>query len=60
MYSRTNLVCLTEELFGLDNVVLSPHRAVGTPESMLALKNVVIGNLSAFFENKRLLSQIMP
>ncbi|KAL8114520.1 glyoxylate/hydroxypyruvate reductase HPR3-like [Apium graveolens] len=49
-----------EELFGLDNVVLSPHRAVMTPESMLALKNVVIGNLSAFFANKPLLSQIMP
>lgn len=49
-----------EELFELDNVVLSPHRAVGTPESMLALKNVVVGNLSAFFANKPLLSQIMP
>lgn len=49
-----------EDLFGLDNVVLSPHRAVLTPESMVAAKNVVIGNLSAFFANKPLLSQIMP
>ncbi|WOG88392.1 hypothetical protein DCAR_0207627 [Daucus carota subsp. sativus] len=49
-----------EELIGLDNVVLSPHRAVATPESMVALRNVVIGNLSAFFADKPLLSQIMP
>ena len=49
-----------EELFGLDNVVLSPHRAVATPESMVALRNVVVGNLSAFFADKPLLSQIMP
>ena len=48
-----------EELFGLDNVVLSNHTAVCTPESMAALKSVVIGNLEAFFANKPLLSQIV-
>ncbi|WOG90288.1 hypothetical protein DCAR_0209531 [Daucus carota subsp. sativus] len=47
-----------EELFGSDNVVLSPHRAICTPESMAALQNVVIGNLEAFFANKPLLSEI--
>ncbi|KAL8112397.1 glyoxylate/hydroxypyruvate reductase HPR3-like [Apium graveolens] len=48
-----------EELLGLDNVVLSSHTAVCTPESMEALKGVVVGNLEAFFSNKPLLSQIV-
>lgn len=49
-----------QELFELDNVVLSPHQAIATPESLVAAKHVVVGNLSAFFANKPLLSQIMP
>lgn len=48
-----------QELFALDNVVLSPHRAVTTPESFAALRDVIIGNLDAFFANKPLLSQVM-
>lgn len=48
-----------EELFGLDNVVLSSHTAVCTTESMAALKGVVVGNLEAFFANKPLLSPIV-
>ncbi|KAA8521955.1 hypothetical protein F0562_012731 [Nyssa sinensis] len=46
------------ELFALDNVVLSPHKAVATPESFAALQEVVIANLEAFFSNKPLQSQM--
>lgn len=45
-----------EEFFTLGNVVLSPHLAVFTPESFEDLRNLVIGNLEAFFSNKPLLS----
>nr|XP_023888886.1 glyoxylate/hydroxypyruvate reductase HPR3-like [Quercus suber] len=45
-----------KELFALDNVVLSPHLAVLTPESFEALNKVIIANLKAFFSNKPLLS----
>ncbi|KAI9173942.1 hypothetical protein LWI28_009143 [Acer negundo] len=47
-----------EELFALDNVVLSPHVAALTPESFEALQDVIIGNLLAFFSNKPLLSPV--
>lgn len=47
-----------EELFTMDNVVLSPHKAVLTPESFEALRDVVIGNLKAFFSNRPLLSEV--
>ncbi|KAH8488515.1 hypothetical protein H0E87_024256 [Populus deltoides] len=45
------------ELFAMDNVVLSPHIAVFTPESFLDLMDLVMGNLEAFFSNKPLLSE---
>lgn len=48
-----------EELFGLDNVVLSPHRVVFTPESFVAASELVVGNLEAFFSNKPLLSPVI-
>lgn len=47
-----------KELFGLDNVVLSPHRAVLTPESFAAVAELVIENLKSFFSNKPLLSPV--
>lgn len=47
-----------KELLTLDNVVLSPHRAILTPESLRVLREVVIGNLKAFFSNKPLLSEV--
>ncbi|KAK8578754.1 hypothetical protein V6N13_142024 [Hibiscus sabdariffa] len=47
-----------KELFGLDNVVLSPHRAVMTPESFEALFQLIVGNLKAFFSNKPLVSVV--
>ncbi|KAF5731680.1 glyoxylate/hydroxypyruvate reductase HPR3-like [Tripterygium wilfordii] len=48
-----------KELLELDNVVLSPHRAVFTPESFMDLCRLVVGNLEAFFSNKPLLSPVM-
>lgn len=48
-----------KELFALDNVVLSPHRAVFTPESFLDNYELIIGNLEAFFSNKPLLTAVM-
>ncbi|KAF5175922.1 Glyoxylate/hydroxypyruvate reductase HPR3-like, partial [Thalictrum thalictroides] len=45
-----------KELLELDNVVLSPHKAVLTPESFSSLHELVITNLEAFFFNKPLLS----
>ncbi|XP_035843805.1 glyoxylate/hydroxypyruvate reductase HPR3 isoform X2 [Helianthus annuus] len=47
-----------KELYMLDNVVLSPHRAVATPESFNNVMEVVIANITAFFLNKPLLSEI--
>lgn len=47
-----------EELFGLDNVVMSPHNAVMTPESFQELEEHFMYNLEAFFSNKPLRAQI--
>lgn len=47
-----------EKLFGLDNVVMSPHVAVLTPESFEALEQLLTYNLEAFFSNKPLRAQI--
>ena len=47
------------ELLTMDNVVLSPHRAVRTPETLAAMCELVKGNLEAFFSNKPLLSPVM-
>lgn len=48
-----------KELFALDNVVLAPHLAVFTPESFKALRDIMVGNLEAFFSNKPLLSPVI-
>lgn len=48
-----------KELFTMDNVVLSPHAAVFTPESHSDLYDLVVGNLEAFFSNKPLLSPVL-
>ncbi|XP_022974172.1 glyoxylate/hydroxypyruvate reductase HPR3-like [Cucurbita maxima] len=45
-----------KELFNLDNVVLSPHVAVLTTESMVGLTQLVAENLEAFFSNKPLVT----
>ncbi|KAL3738692.1 hypothetical protein ACJRO7_020122 [Eucalyptus globulus] len=48
-----------EELLGLDNVLLSPHAAVLTPETVSNLCYLIIRNLEAFFSNKPLLSPVL-
>lgn len=53
-----NEPCVPEELFGLDNVVLSPHAAVFTDESQRDMCELIIGNLKAFFSNKPLITPI--
>ena len=45
-----------EQLFALDNVVLSPHSAVFTPESFKDVCELAVANLEAFFSNKPLLT----
>ncbi|XP_071692496.1 glyoxylate/hydroxypyruvate reductase HPR3 isoform X2 [Rutidosis leptorrhynchoides] len=47
-----------KELFTMDNVVLSPHRAILTPEAFEGVREVMVGNLKAFFSNKPLLSEV--
>ncbi|KAE8712863.1 Glyoxylate/hydroxypyruvate reductase HPR3 [Hibiscus syriacus] len=47
-----------QELFSLDNVVLSPHCAVATPECFDALEQLITANLEAFFSNKPLQSVV--
>ncbi|KAF7013180.1 unnamed protein product [Triticum aestivum] len=46
------------ELFSMDNVVLSAHRAVATPESIRGTIELVAANLDAFFAGKPLLSPV--
>ncbi|KAM0844383.1 hypothetical protein ACQ4PT_057085 [Festuca glaucescens] len=46
------------ELFGMDNVVLSDHRAVVTPESMRGVLEVITANLDAFFSGRPLVSPV--
>nr|XP_043622749.1 glyoxylate/hydroxypyruvate reductase HPR3-like [Erigeron canadensis] len=48
-----------EELFRLDSVVMTPHHAVMTAESMRDLYELVVGNLDAFFSNKPLMFQVV-
>ncbi|WOL05585.1 hypothetical protein Cni_G14314 [Canna indica] len=47
-----------EELFKMDNVVLSGHSAVLTPESFHDLLELITANLEAFFSNKPLASPV--
>ncbi|XP_047306289.1 glyoxylate/hydroxypyruvate reductase HPR3-like [Impatiens glandulifera] len=49
---------VSRELFKLDNVVLSPHCAVFTPEGMEMMLDVVGTNIEAFLANKPLLSEV--
>nr|GFD52272.1 glyoxylate/hydroxypyruvate reductase HPR3-like [Tanacetum cinerariifolium] len=48
-----------EEFFQLDNVVMTPHRAVMTEESLKDLYELVVRNLDAFFTNKPLMFEVM-
>lgn len=53
-----NEPCVPKELFGLDNVVMTPHSSVLTPESFLDVCKLVVGNLVAFFSGRPLLSPV--
>ncbi|KAF0893232.1 hypothetical protein E2562_023485 [Oryza meyeriana var. granulata] len=46
------------ELMAMDNVVLTPHQAVFTPESMADMRRVVVANLEAFFAGEPLLTLV--
>ncbi|KAI3840559.1 hypothetical protein MKX03_018093 [Papaver bracteatum] len=46
------------ELCGMDNVVLSPHNAIGTVESRTALHELILANLDAFFSKQQLPSLV--
>ncbi|XP_051137766.1 glyoxylate/hydroxypyruvate reductase HPR3-like [Andrographis paniculata] len=47
-----------DELMKLENVVLSPHRAVLTPDSLAALADLVRSNLEAFCLDKPLQTEV--
>ncbi|CAN0841589.1 Glyoxylate/hydroxypyruvate reductase HPR3 [Linum grandiflorum] len=49
---------VAKELFALDNVVMSPHSAVITPESIGASQDISIRNLTAFFSKQPLISPV--
>lgn len=46
------------ELFGLDNVVVNPHRGAFTGEAFHEAFKVMLGNLEAFFSKKPLVSPV--
>ncbi|KAJ1269812.1 hypothetical protein BS78_06G006500 [Paspalum vaginatum] len=48
------------ELLSMDNVVMTPHVAVFTSESMSDLRDHTIANLEAFFSGKPLLTPVHP
>uniref|UniRef100_A0A0R0KIU5 D-isomer specific 2-hydroxyacid dehydrogenase NAD-binding domain-containing protein n=1 Tax=Glycine max TaxID=3847 RepID=A0A0R0KIU5_SOYBN len=48
-----------EELLEMNNVVLSPHAAALTVESMMNLCELMGGNLEAFFSNKPRITPVM-
>lgn len=47
-----------KELFGLDNVVITPHRAAFTQEAFFEAFKVLVANLEAFFSNKPLITPV--
>lgn len=57
VFDNEPLVC--EELFSLDNVVLSPHVGFSTSESYIGICQLVGRNLEAFFSNKPLISPVI-
>lgn len=48
------------ELFSMDNVVMTPHVAVFTAESMSDLRENTVANLEAFFSGEPLLTPVLP
>lgn len=48
-----------QELYSMDNVVLTPHRAAFTEEAFSSAFQIVLANLEAFFSNKPLISPVI-
>ena len=48
-----------EELLTMGNVVLSPHRAIHTSETLLSMCELVADNFEAFFSTRPLISQVL-
>jgi lactate dehydrogenase-like 2-hydroxyacid dehydrogenase len=48
-----------EALFGLDNVVLSPHQASATTKTRRAMGDLVVQNLAAHFDGRPLLTSVV-
>ncbi|KAL1814422.1 hypothetical protein ACET3Z_016996 [Daucus carota] len=48
-----------EQLFGLDNVVLSPHRGSATEETRKSMADLIIANLEAHFSGKPLPTPVL-
>jgi glyoxylate/hydroxypyruvate reductase len=48
-----------KELIEMENVVLTPHRAVFTPEAMSEVIQVCIANFEAFFAGKPLITPVV-
>jgi lactate dehydrogenase-like 2-hydroxyacid dehydrogenase len=48
-----------EALFGLDNVVLSPHQASATTKTRMAMGDLVVQNLAAYFAGRPLLTPVV-
>lgn len=50
---------VSEELLSMDNVVLLPHVGSGTHETRAAMGNLVLANLTSFFQTGRLLTPVV-
>lgn len=48
-----------QELIQMDNVVLSPHRAAFTPESVEDLVQLIAANLEAYFAGRKLVTPVL-
>ncbi|XP_050230770.1 glyoxylate/hydroxypyruvate/pyruvate reductase 2KGR-like [Mercurialis annua] len=48
-----------KQLFGLENVVFTPHVGSSTFETRIAMANLVVGNLEAHFSNQPLLTPVI-
>lgn len=57
MFEREPVV--SEKLFGMDNVVLSNHRAVDMEQSFFNVSQMVVANLETFFAGAPLMTPVL-
>ena len=48
-----------KEMFEMENVVLTPHQGIFTPEALSDVIQICIANFEAFFADKPLLTQVV-